>query len=121
MNALRLAALAIDCTDDPAGLARWWQGLIGGEVDVDEEGDASLEAPGFPRLDFLRVPDGKESKNRLHLDFYATGEFDAAVEAALAHGATKAEDIYAGRGWQVFRDPQGNEFCILWPPTGNPG
>jgi uncharacterized glyoxalase superfamily protein PhnB len=118
MNGLEhgLAALAIDCTDDPAVLARWWQGLIGGEVEVDEWGDASLTTDGYPRLDFLRVPDPKTGKNRLHLDLQAApGELDAAVEAALAHGATRAEDVYAGRGWVVLRDPYGNEFCILWP------
>jgi predicted enzyme related to lactoylglutathione lyase len=33
----------------------------------------------------------------------------------LALGATQADDIYAGGRWQVFRDPEGNEFCILRP------
>ena len=33
-----LAALAIDCTDDPAGLGRWYQGLLGGELEVDADG-----------------------------------------------------------------------------------
>lgn len=107
-----LAAVAIDCTEDPAGLAGWWQGLVGGEIEVDDEGDASLQVPGWPRLDFLRVPDVKKVKNRLHLDLRAT-DYDAAVEAALAHGAQRADDVYSGDSWQVLRDPQGNEFCIL--------
>ena len=111
-----LAAIAVDCDGDAVGLARWWQGLIGGEVEVDE-GDATLRAPGFPPLDFFRVPEPKTVKNRLHLDLYAA-DFDHAVARALAHGATKADDVYTGRGWQVLRDPQGNEFCILWPPPG---
>lgn len=115
MNGLAgLAALAIDCTEDPAELARWWQRLIGGEVDVDGDGDASLETEGFPRLDFLRVPEPKASKNRLHLDLLAE-DFDAAVEAAVALGATKADDVFDKPAWQVLRDPQGNEFCILRP------
>ena len=115
MNALEgLAAVAIDCAGDPAELARWWQGLIGGEVEVDDEGDASLTVAGWPRLDFLRVPEEKAVKNRLHLDLRAT-DLDAAVAAALAHGATKADDVFTGRGWQVLRDPAGNEFCILRP------
>ena len=110
-----LAALAIDCTGDPAELARWWQGLIGGEIQLDEEGDATLRAPGYPPLDFFRVPEPKTVKNRLHVDLRAS-DFEAALAAALAHGATRADDVYAGRGWQVLRDPEGNEFCILWPP-----
>lgn len=113
-----LAAVAIDCDTDPAELARWWQGLVGGEVEVDEDGDATLRADGYPVLDFLRVPDGKTVKNRLHLDLRAT-DFDAAVAAALAHGATPADDVYTGTSWRVLRDPAGNEFCILRPrPAG---
>ena len=108
-----LAALAIDCDSDPAALARWWQGLVGGEVEVDDDG-ASLHVPGYPRLDFLPVPDAKTVKNRLHFDLRAT-DFDAAVEAAIAHGATRADDVYDGDRWQVLRDPAGNEFCVLRP------
>src|SRR5688572_18377243 len=111
-NALEgLAALAIDCDGDPAELARWWQGLVGGELEVDSDGDASLSAPGLPRLDFLRVPEAKTVKNRLHLDLRAA-DYDAAVAAALAHGAAPAADVYDGDRWQVLRDPAGNEFCI---------
>jgi hypothetical protein len=112
-----LAALAVDVTGDPAALARWWQGLVGGELEVDDDGDASLSVEGWPRLDFLRVPDVKSVKNRLHLDLRAT-DFDAAVDAALAHGATPANDVYDGDRWQVLRDPEGNEFCILRPRAG---
>jgi hypothetical protein len=42
-------------------------------------------------------------------------DFATAVEQALALGATRADDIYAGGRWQVLRDPEGNEFCILRP------
>lgn len=115
MNGIEgLTAVAIDCADDPAALARWWQGLVGGEVEVDDDGDASLTVEGYPRLDFLRVPEPKTVKNRLHLDLRAT-DFDAALEAALAHGATRADDVYVGGKWVVLRDPHGNEFCILRP------
>ncbi len=109
-----LAAVAFDCDGDPVALARWWQGLVGGEVEVDEEVDATLRAPGFPPLDFIRVPEAKTVKNRLHLDLRAT-DFDQAVARAVAHGATPADDVYAGDRWQVLRDPAGNEFCILRP------
>ncbi len=116
-----LAALAIDCADDAAGLARWWQGLLGGgEIETDDEGNASLSVAGYPGLDFLLVPETKTVKNRLHLDIRAT-DFDAAIADAVAHGATLAPDVYDGGRWQVLRDPQGNEFCILKPrpaPTG---
>ena len=108
-----IAALAIDCAQ-PAELARWWSGLLGGEVEVDESGDATLHAPGGLAIDFLRVPEAKQGKNRLHLDLI-TRDFDAAVEQALAHGATRADEVYDGGCWQVLRDPEDNEFCLLRP------
>ena len=37
----------------------------------------------------------------------------AATSEALALGATLADDVYAGGRWQVLRDPEGNEFCLL--------
>jgi len=115
MNGLAgFAALAVDCTGDPAQLARWWQRLVGGEVEVSPDGDASLEAEGYPRLEFFAVPEAKTVKNRLHLDLQAA-DFDAAVEAALALGATRADDVFDKDAWQVLRDPEGNEFCILRP------
>jgi len=111
--------LAIDCADPPA-LAAFWSALLGGEVESFPDGDARLSPPGGPVLDFLRVPDAKTAKNRLHLDLDTT-DLAAAVEQALALGATtKADDVYVGSGWQVLRDPEGNEFCLLKPATGTP-
>jgi catechol 2,3-dioxygenase-like lactoylglutathione lyase family enzyme len=107
-----LTAIAVDCADPPA-LAAFWHGLLGGEVEVDAEGDASLLG-GPVRLDFLRVLEPKAVKNRVHLDL-GSADFDAAVASALAAGATRADDVYAGGRWQVLRDPEGNEFCILRP------
>ena len=111
--ALRIAALAFDCADPPQ-LAAFWAALLGGAVETDPDGDATVHVPGAPPIDFLRVPEGKSVKNRLHLDL--RGEtFDEAVEAALRLGATPADDVYDGGSWQVLRDPEGNEFCILRP------
>ncbi len=107
-----IAALAIDCADPPQ-LAAFWHRLLGGEVAVDDDGDAELRGPDV-RLDFLRVPDRKATKNRLHLDL-GSRDYGNAIEFALAAGATLADDVYDGGGWQVLRDPEGNEFCILRP------
>jgi hypothetical protein len=107
-----IAALAVDC-HAPAELARWWSRLLGGSVEVDDDGDATLRAPGLT-IDFLRVPESKTVKNRLHLDLRST-DLAEATEQALALGATRADDVYDGGRWQVLRDPEGNEFCLLRP------
>jgi hypothetical protein len=107
-----IVALAVDCADPPM-LAAFWQRLLGGDVEEDDDGDASLRGAAVT-LDFLRVPEAKSVKNRLHLDLRAN-DLDTAVEAALAAGATRADDVYDGGRWQVLRDPEDNEFCILRP------
>jgi hypothetical protein len=108
-----IAALAIDCADPPA-LARWWSRLLGGTVEVDQDGVATLHTDGGLAIDFARVPEPKAVKNRLHLDLRST-DLASATEQALALGATPADDIYDGGDWRVLRDPEGNEFDILRP------
>ncbi len=110
---LGIAALAIDCSD-PIGLARWWSRVLGGTVTVHVQGYATLHTPEGLTLDFLPVPEPKTGKNRLHLDLRSR-DLATATEEALALGATRADDIYAGGRWQVLRDPEGNEFCLLRP------
>ncbi len=111
-----IAVLVVDSGDPPA-LARWWRRLLGGDVEVDAEGDAFLRSPGGLALDFLRVPEPKAAKNRLHLDL-GTTDLARATEQVVALGATLADDVHAGGSWQVLRDPEGNEFCLLAPATG---
>ena len=110
----RLGALALDA-EDPVALGRFYLALLGGELAVDADGDARLrpEGGGTP-LDLLKVPEPHTVKLRLHLDVEAL-DFEAAVRLALDSGATRADDVYDGDDWQVLRDPEGNEFCILRP------
>jgi predicted enzyme related to lactoylglutathione lyase len=105
-------ALAVD-SSDPGNLARFWQALIGGTVSTDADGDTTLSAPTLDLI-FIRVPETKQGKNRLHLDVRAT-DYEAAVAEAQRLGAVMANDVYDGDRWQVLRDPEGNEFCILRP------
>jgi predicted enzyme related to lactoylglutathione lyase len=86
-----------------------------------EEGDRTVseQAPAIAgiaalAIDFVRVPEAKTVKNRLHLDLRST-DLAEATEQALALGATRADDVYDGGDWQVLRDPEGNEFCLLRP------
>ncbi|MEO6712713.1 MAG: VOC family protein [Mycobacteriales bacterium] len=110
-----IACVGIDCADPPA-LAQWWQQLLGGRLETYDDGDARLYPPDGRVIDFYQVPDGKTVKNRLHFDLAST-DYRKAVKEAIALGATTADDVYDGTSWQVLRDPEGNEFCILKPSS----
>jgi hypothetical protein len=107
-----IECVCVDSADPPA-LAAWWQRLVGGEVHTDSDDDVALRTAGVLLL-FLAVPEPKRGKNRVHIDLRATN-FESAVGAAVALGAQRADDVYDGPSWQVLRDPEGNEFCILRP------
>lgn len=106
----RFGMLVIDC-HEAQQLGQFWADLLGGSLEVDADSDAIVRAEGI-RLDFLNVPDVKHGKNRLHIDIVAS-DVAAATDQAIALGASLADDVYGGPRWQVMRDPEGNEFCIL--------
>ena len=112
-------AVAFDCAD-PVRLGQFWQSLLGGELRRDQHGVTELHG-GRVRLDFARVPDEKQVKNRLHLDLHVPPDAkDQAIANALRLGASRADDIYAGDRWQVMRDSEGNEFCFVWGADASP-
>jgi predicted enzyme related to lactoylglutathione lyase len=113
-----LDAVTIDCLD-PDALASFWNAVFGSDVDT-RDGEPLqyvdlLPAAGAPRLRFQRVPEQKSVKDRLHLDV-AVDDLQEAVDRLESIGAKRdpegafAEYAYA---WQVMRDPEGNEFCLV--------
>jgi len=68
------------------------------------------------RLLFITVPDGKQLKNRVHLDLRPTDRSrEEEVDRVIALGATFFADYRRpdGSGWITLTDPEGNGFCIL--------
>jgi hypothetical protein len=69
-------------------------------------------------LVFVLVPEGKQLKNRLHLDLAPRADDDQAAEVArLERLGAKRVDVGQGtdKPWVVLADPEGNEFCVLSP------
>jgi hypothetical protein len=116
---IRIATLTVDCAD-PAPIARWWAEALGWHVTYEADDEFVIE-PGAERhsgdcapcLLFIKVPDSKVVKNRLHLDL-RPDDRDAEVARLEALGAKR---INIGQGpdvtWVVMSDPDGNEFCVL--------
>src|SRR3954447_986114 len=112
--ALEIDCLAIDCAD-PDALARFWASVLGYTVieenDPDEVMLVSPDRRGT-RLLFLKVPEGKSVKNRLHLDL-RPGDQAAEVERVTGLGARRVDVGPKDVTWSVPADPEGNEFCVL--------
>ncbi|MFD5415613.1 VOC family protein [Streptomyces nojiriensis] len=106
---------------DPYRVAEFWSAVTGFTMhpdDVEGDDEVMLEPgqPGAPGLLFIRVPDGKSVKNRVHLDIQPpTGTRDETVERLIGLGAKLVDDRRAAdgvAGWVVLADPEGNELCI---------
>ena len=115
---------------DPHRLAAFWALALGyvDEPGYDDPDGASIVDPDGrgPAIGFLRVPEPKTAKNRLHIDIRVAGEppwdpaererlIRAKVDQLAAAGATVVrEERYEPEelGHVVMLDPEGNEFCV---------
>ncbi|MEV0566657.1 VOC family protein [Dactylosporangium sp. NPDC050588] len=138
--------VTVDCAD-PGRLAAFWREALGyvdapvpegfasreewltrWEVPPEEWGDAAyLHDPRgvLPSLTFLKVPEAKVIKNRLHLDLKVGGRdrpqeqrwpvVAATVERLVAAGATVVREATVGGvpSHVLMADPEGNEFCVV--------
>jgi hypothetical protein len=128
---LRIRTITFDCAD-PYLLIGFWSQLTGYREEPDnpnlpEDPEGLLVSPdGSAALLFIKVPESKAAKNRVHLDLApppapagapveVTADVrDAEVQRALALGATIVGDHRRAdrTGWVTLADPEGNEFCI---------
>lgn len=122
-------ALGYEPAPVPAGFTSWEAWLIAHDVPEQEWDDgAYLHDPrgGAPSISFLRVPETKTVKNRLHLDIQASGgrqvpwaqrwpRVTAEVERLTGLGARILQQHEGPEGPDhvVMADPEGNEFCVV--------
>ncbi len=114
---------------DPPSLARFWTLALGYVIEpgFDEPDNTSIIDPDGvgPAMGFLKVPEPKTSKNRVHVDIRPAGKppWDPAervrlirekVAVLVAAGATQVREEHHGDefGHVVMLDPEGNEFCV---------
>lgn len=116
----RISQLTFDCAD-PHTLAEFWCAVLDFVVlGSDEEGvkigpsDPNQNKSSLPELLFLRVPEGKTVKNRLHLDINPVGIDQADEVSRLLELGARRVDISQGEvSWVVLAGIEGNEFCVL--------
>ena len=115
--------------DEPQRLAEFWAVALGyvREPGFDEPDNASIVDPDGvgPAIGFLKVPERKTAKNRMHIDVRVAGPgpwdmvererlIRAEVPRLIAAGASVVrEEFYDDAlGHVVMLDPEGNEFCV---------
>ncbi|MFC9650023.1 MULTISPECIES: VOC family protein [unclassified Streptomyces] len=113
----------------PTGFGSWEEWLSEHGVPEDEWDDGAYlcdpEGTG-PTMSFLKVPEPKAVKNRVHLDIHVGGGRETpwevrwprvveAVERLTAAGATvvREEDLAGRPDHVLMADPEGNEFCLV--------
>jgi hypothetical protein len=136
---LRVRSLTFDCLD-PERLAAFWGAALGYKQREVPAGFASwadyLTSQGVPegqwstsaavsdpegvqpRQLFLKVPEGKTVKNRVHLDLIPETTMGAEVERLVQLGA-RVVRVFDDQ-WDIFtlmQDPEGNEFCVEAGPN----
>jgi predicted enzyme related to lactoylglutathione lyase len=119
---IRIQCLCID-TADPARIASFWESALGWRRTFEEEDQVCLEPPEgspedgiAPDLVFLKVPEAKTVKNRLHLDLRPADQ-SAEIARLEALGARQVNIGQDDVSWVVMSDPDGNEFDVLQPLT----
>jgi hypothetical protein len=121
-----IASVTFDCADALA-VGTFWSAALGRPLDPqassdyaaidfagrrDQEGWAPVEREQNPTWLFVKVPEPKTAKNRVHLDL-AAPDPEAEVARLVELGATRVRDTDEfGYRWTVMADPEGNEFCV---------
>ena len=121
---LSMFTVVVDCAD-PHRVAKFWSEALGWAVNERNTDELQLVNPDASgtSLYFMRVPEPKVGKNRLHLDLLAPGPMEPEVQRLLEAGAQLVEvrqdpqSLDNPDTWTVMRDPEGNEFCVTSQTT----
>lgn len=124
--AIKIASVTFDC-EDALKVGHFWSAAVGRPLDPnassdfatigflgrrDKVGWTPVERDDDPTWMFVKVPESKTAKNRVHLDVMATDPQDE-VARLVELGATHVSDVEEyGYTWTVMADPEGNEFCL---------
>jgi hypothetical protein len=124
--ASRLTEVIIDCHDLEL-LTEFWCAALGYERANAGDGWIAIRASGPdlseemliaaaqpPAVAFVKVPEDKITKNRVHIDLTPTDRKQGdEVERLASLGASRIDIGQGDTPWIVMADPEGNEFCVM--------
>ena len=112
--------LSIQCitfdSENPSIPGKFWSEALGWRISISNDEEVVVENPnGGADLLFLKNPDPRMVKNRVHLDIRPENQ---TVEVArLENLGAKRIEIGQSKdprtSWVVMEDPEGNIFCVL--------
>jgi hypothetical protein len=114
-----LLAVVIDCRD-PEAQAGFWSRVLDADVrrrNADEYLVGDPHGRSTP-LYFMRVPEPKTGKNRLHLDLLTEGPLEDEIGRLKEIGARLVEvrqdpaSFDNPDTWAVLEDPEDHVFCV---------
>lgn len=114
-----LLAVVVDCSD-PRSQADFWSKALSCDVAERNTDEFLVSRPGgvASPLYFMKVPEPKAGKNRLHLDLVTEGSLDDEVDRLKALGARLVEvrqdpdTLENPDTWAVLEDPESHVFCV---------
>ena len=108
-----MIAATIDCSDLEV-MTRFWGELLDVEFQIVDHFGFLAHAPDRKVTIWLqRVPEPKEGKNRVHLDF-VVADLEVALERIVALGGSIGErQSWQGHVWNICADPEGNVFDVM--------
>ena len=114
-------ALALDYVEQPPppGFDSWEAFAAAHDMPAESMGDygAVVDPDGVgPRLLFLKVPEAKTAKNRLHMDIHVQDREAHVAKLVEAGGTLIDHRLELGVDWTVMEDPEGNVFCVAQEP-----
>ena len=107
---LKILNITLD-THDALAASEFWAAALGWtRASWSSKDEAAVPNPeGGAGLYFMRVPEDKTVKNRMHVDLEPTGSAREEIERLHALGASTVQEH---ESHTVLADPEGNEFCV---------
>jgi hypothetical protein len=114
-----MLTVVVDCAE-PRRQASFWAVALAYDVRERNTDEFLVSDPAHTAapLYFMRVPEPKVGKNRLHLDLLTDGPMSDEVDRLVALGARLVEvrqdpdNLENPDTWTVLEDPEGNVFCV---------
>lgn len=112
-----LLAVVVDC-HDPRQLAHFWAAALSREISERNTDEFQVNDPkgGTTSLYFMKVPEAKVTKNRLHLDISTDGSVDAEVERLIASARASLRSARTRTPWKI---PTRGRFWLIPKATNS--